>query len=45
MAETLTLNDLFILFDKRVEDTRWIRGADSADDLAIATYLAKREAA
>jgi hypothetical protein len=42
MTEKLTLNDLFALFGRGPDDTRWVGSADSAEYLTVVTYLVQR---
>ena len=42
MPEKLTLSDLFGLFGRGPDDTRWVGSADSAEYLTVVTYLVQR---
>ena len=42
MPEKLTLSDLFVLFGRGPDDTRWVGSADSAEYLTVVTYLVQR---
>lgn len=41
-GEKLTINELFALFGRTPHDIRWIGFADSAEYLAVVTYLMDR---
>ena len=45
MCEKLTLIELFALFGRTNEDTRWVGSADSEEYLAVVTYLVQRSSA
>ena len=45
MSEKLTLSELFALFGRTNEDTRWVGSADSEEDLVVVTYLVQRSGA
>ena len=45
MSEKLTLSELFALFGRTNEDTRWVGSADSEKYLAVVTYLVQRSGA
>ena len=38
----MTLRELFALFDRSQEDTRWLGSADSQEYLAVVTFLVQR---
>ena len=40
----LTMTDVFSLFGRHAEDTRWVAAADSQEYLAVVTYLVQRSA-
>ena len=42
MSEKLTLSELFALFGRTNEDTRWVASADSQEYLAVVLYLVQR---
>jgi hypothetical protein len=42
MAEKLTLSELFALFGRSTDETRWVGSADSEEYLAVVTYLVQR---
>ncbi len=42
MPERLTLSDLFALFGRGPDCTRWVGSADSAEYLTVVTYLVQR---
>ena len=45
MSEKLTLSELFALFGRTTDDTRWVGSADSEEYLAVVTYLVQRSSA
>ena len=45
MSEKLTLSELFALFGRSTDDTRWVGSADSEEYLAVVTYLIQRSSA
>jgi hypothetical protein len=45
MSEKLTLSELFALFGRTSDDTRWVGSADSEEYLAVVTYLVQRSSA
>src|SRR6202165_4998904 len=45
MSAKLTLSELFALFGRTNEDTRWVGSADSEEYLAVVTYLVQRSGA
>jgi len=45
MSEKLTLSELFALFGRSTDDTRWVGSADSEEYLAVVTYLVQRSSA
>ena len=42
MDEHLTLTEVFSLFGRQPEDTRWVASADSQEYLAVVLYLVQR---
>ncbi|MDQ6710805.1 MAG: hypothetical protein M3Z11_09660 [Candidatus Dormibacteraeota bacterium] len=38
----LTMSDVFTLFGRHAEDTRWVASADSQEYLAVVLYLVQR---
>lgn len=38
----LTMSDVFTLFGRHTEDTRWVASADSQEYLAVVLYLVQR---
>ncbi len=38
----LTMSDVFSLFGRHAEDTRWVAAADSQEYLAVVLYLVQR---
>ena len=38
----LTMSDVFSLFGRHAEDTRWVASADSQEYLAVVLYLVQR---
>jgi hypothetical protein len=42
MTEKLTLTELFSLFGRTADETRWVGSADSEEYLAVVTYLVQR---
>ena len=40
--QRLTMSDLFTLFGRHSEDTRWVASADSQEYLAVVLYLVQR---
>ena len=40
--QRLTMSDVFSLFGRQAEDTRWVGSADSEEYLAVVTYLVQR---
>jgi len=42
MSETLSLNELFALFGRTPEQTRWLASAESEEYLGLVTYLVAR---
>ncbi len=42
MEEHLTMSEVFSLFGRPAEDTRWIASADSQEYLAVVLYLVQR---
>lgn len=42
VAETLTVNELFALFGRTPDATRWVGFADSEEYLAVVTYVVER---
>jgi hypothetical protein len=38
----LTMSDVFSLFGRHTEDTRWVASADSQEYLAVVLYLVQR---
>jgi hypothetical protein len=42
MTEKLTLTELFALFGRGPDDSRWVGSADSAEYLTVVTYLVQR---
>lgn len=38
----LTMSDVFTLFGRQAEDTRWVASADSQEYLAVVLYLVQR---
>lgn len=38
----LTMSDVFSLFGRQAEDTRWVASADSQEYLAVVLYLVQR---
>jgi hypothetical protein len=42
MVEKLTVNELFALFGRTPEQTRWVGFADSEEYLAVVTYVVER---
>jgi hypothetical protein len=40
--QRLTMSDVFSLFGRRVDDTRWVASADSQEYLAVVLYLVQR---
>jgi hypothetical protein len=45
MSEKLTLSELFALFGRTTDETRWVGSADSEEYLAVVTYLVQRSSA
>ncbi len=45
MSDKLTLTELFSLFGRTTEETRWVGSADSEEYLAVVTYLVQRSSA
>jgi hypothetical protein len=45
MSEKLTLTELFALFGRTTDETRWVGSADSEEYLAVVTYLVQRSSA
>ena len=43
MDEHLTLTEVFSLFGRQPEDTRWVASADSQEYLAVVLYLVQRD--
>ena len=43
--QRLTMSDVFTLFGRHAEDTRWVGSADSEEYLAVVTYLVQRSTA
>jgi hypothetical protein len=43
MSEKLTLNELFALFGRTPEQTRWLSSAESEEYLSLVTYLVARQ--
>jgi hypothetical protein len=42
MEEHLTMSEVFGLFGRTAEDTRWVASADSQEYLAVVLYLVQR---
>lgn len=42
MPEKLTVNELFALFGRTPDATRWVGFADSEEYLAVVTYVVER---
>ena len=42
MEEHLTMSEMFTLFGRQAEDTRWVASADSQEYLAVVLYLVQR---
>ena len=42
MPEKLTVNELFALFGRTPDETRWVGFADSEEYLALVTYVVER---
>jgi len=40
--QRLTMSDVFCLFGRQAEDTRWVASADSQEYLAVVLYLVQR---
>ena len=40
--QRLTMSDVFSLFGRQAEDTRWVASADSQEYLAVVLYLVQR---
>jgi hypothetical protein len=40
--QRLTMSDVFSLFGRHAEDTRWVASADSQEYLAVVLYLVQR---
>ena len=40
--QRLTMSDVFTLFGRHSEDTRWVASADSQEYLAVVLYLVQR---
>jgi hypothetical protein len=40
--QRLTMSDVFTLFGRHAEDTRWVASADSQEYLAVVLYLVQR---
>jgi len=40
--QRLTMSDVFSLFGRHSEDTRWVASADSQEYLAVVLYLVQR---
>ncbi|HKV31917.1 MAG TPA: hypothetical protein VJT14_12975 [Candidatus Dormibacteraeota bacterium] len=40
--QRLTMSDVFSLFGRHAEDTRWVAAADSQEYLAVVLYLVQR---
>jgi hypothetical protein len=40
--QRLTMSDVFSLFGRHSEDTRWVASADSQEYLAVVIYLVQR---
>jgi hypothetical protein len=40
--QRLTMSDVFSLFGRHTEDTRWVASADSQEYLAVVLYLVQR---
>lgn len=40
--QRLTMSDIFSLFGRHAEDTRWVASADSQEYLAVVLYLVQR---
>ena len=38
----LTMSEVFTLFGRHTEDTRWVASADSQEYLAVVLYLVQR---
>jgi hypothetical protein len=43
--QRLTMSDVFSLFGRHAEDTRWVASADSQEYLAVVLYLVQRNSA
>jgi hypothetical protein len=43
--QRLTMSDVFTLFGRHYEDTRWVASADSQEYLSVVLYLVQRNAA
>lgn len=41
-SETMTVNELFAMFGRTPEETRWVGFADSAEYLSVVTYVVER---
>jgi len=41
--QRLTMSDVFSLFGRQAEDTRWVASADSQEYLAVVLYLVQRK--
>lgn len=42
MSDKMTLSEVFALFGRTNDDTRWLGAADSEEYLAVVTYLVQR---